>query len=152
MCFEEAVKLEGLDGDVLAKIDSLHQAMLSELVAINARLHQGVRDHEPKAMINQAEISAARQAGDTVARLTDPNLKEFRERDERASYYVAQLRDLLGVEQFATLPGASRWVPQRRAQVVDPAGSVTREDERGSGGTLTPRGSGVRGPARGRDE
>lgn len=129
--FDEALRLE-LDEQMLAQIASWRAAMLEEFAAINARLHGGMREHEPKAMINQAEMAAARQSGDSVERLVDPNLEHFRHRDERAHYYMTQLREFLGTEQFAALPGASRWVPQRRAEVhhVDPPQPTPTRDGR----------------------
>lgn len=128
--FDAALQLD-LEEEKLSQIAALREAMLEEFAVINVRLHQGIREHEPKAMINQAEMAEARQAGEPVDRLLDPNLEHIRHRDERAHYYMTQLRDLLGLEQFAGLPGSSRWVPQRQAEAADHnAGRIQPRDAR----------------------
>lgn len=131
---EEAAKLVGLDDEKRSRIESMRVAMADDFATINARLHQGIRSHEPNAMINQAEIAAARQTGDDVTRLADPNIEHIRQRDERANYYMTQLRELLGTEQFATLPGSSRWVPQRRAESAEPQPARSLENQPRRGG------------------
>jgi len=125
--FDEALKIEGLEDSVISAIEDLRASMLSEFQDLNQRLHQGVRDHEPRAMRNQAEVMAARQSGDDINRLNDPNIADYRQRDERAQYYMDRLRELIGHEAFAGLPGSSRYIAQRRAE---PAPMTPAERER----------------------
>ncbi len=125
----EAERMDDIDSATRDEIVAIREAMLDELDGIAVRLYQSIRDHEPKAKMNRAKITAARQTGEEVERLVDPSVRIYRERDERVNEYMTQVRDLLGEEKFAGLPGSSRWLPQRRVHQVDgpPSGTTRRQ-------------------------
>lgn len=148
--YNAAKELEELDEETLEAIHDLETIMMAEFEGMNADLHEAIRDHEPKALLNQMEIFTARTRGEEVTRLQDPTHEQIRARDDRASYYVALLRELLTPEQFTSLPGYSRWMsgenrrttaqPQRPGQGRDaqkPAGemigNINRGGSRGGG-------------------
>lgn len=136
--FNEAMELDELDSEQVSEIRSLRDAMMDELVEINRDLHQGLREHEPKAMRNQAEIMAARQNDEQIDRLTDPNIAKYRNRNQRASHYMDRLREIITYERFAGLSGASRYLPARNAD--DPA-----QRDRAKRELIKRRGGGTRG-------
>ena len=107
---DAALKLDGLDESVEGDIFGLQQAYLAELDPLNATLLRMTREHDPRAEIMRAEAFAARMAGERPARIEDPTRSHFQHRDEVGGTYVTLVQDMLSSEQFATLPGAARWI------------------------------------------
>lgn len=153
--FLAALELEDLEEEDRSAITELYEIMSTEIDSLNASLHRAIREHEPKALVNQMEIFTARTRGEEVTRIPDPTHEKIRERDERAGYYVALLREILTPDQFTSLPGYSRWMHNSNARRAiarpergtDRSTIDTREDasDRSSG----PRGLGEQAGERG---
>jgi hypothetical protein len=150
--FHEAKRIEGLEPETVMAIEDLERRFLADLAAINTDILQLVRGHEPEQIRHQARAAAARQAGENIQRLTDPSVERIRERDERATYYVELLRELLTPEQFGALPGAARYTGDgRRADVPAERRAITTMPHRSTrGADGSPGGAPVHGddPAR----
>jgi hypothetical protein len=116
--FQEARRIDGLSAETVEVIAVLEEQFLAEMRQINESILASLRSFEPESLRHAAKAVAARQSGESLARLTDPTNEQVRERDTRATSYVERLRELIDPEQFAMLPGASRYIqsPQRAAR------------------------------------
>lgn len=154
--FREALRMTGLDPDVKQGIIDLNNQLNTEMASHNATILEALRDHEPRALKNQSDIFAARQSGERVERLMDPTHELIRARDTRANQLVEELKNLMGEEEFAKLPGSSRWLADTSRAASDPAQGVDRlHSPRGGTPALGPnqpkRDGNVREPG-GRDQ
>jgi len=128
--FDSAFELE-LEPKVREQLESLYTAYRTELDSANAELLSTIRDHEPGAAANRAELYVARLSGEKVAKTYDPVPAMLRRRDGVNSTYIERLRALLGNELFAELPGADRWIrKQERAEAREQAAKERAERER----------------------
>ncbi|MCH8152597.1 MAG: hypothetical protein IH830_09530 [Planctomycetes bacterium] len=119
--FKAVKKIDGLSEDTFEAIESLEELFLSELGSFNERLVGLIKEQEPNELKSKLEQLTARgaQPKSTGAILRE----EFRKRQAMSDRYVNQLRDLLTPEQFASLPGAGRWVkPARGSRATGAAG------------------------------
>jgi hypothetical protein len=119
--FTAAKELPGLEPTLLEAIVSLEAAFLSELRTMNAQLAVLVRDWEPREMRLRAEAFARRMTNAQPEPIEDPTREAFQNRDEMSRRYVRQLQALLTAEQFASLPGAYRWVDNTAEGRPDPS-------------------------------
>jgi hypothetical protein len=124
-----ALRMEGLDPDVLASIDSLYAAFRTELTGMNQILFEAVKQRGPRIAIERAESFAARMRGERVDRSEDKTRSLFRRREDLGFVYIGMLNDLLSEDQFATLPGASRWYQHEKGGTASRA-RTTRESTR----------------------
>lgn len=108
--YRQALELEDLDEDTREAVQDLHAIFEAEMDVLNSRLLTALREYEPRRERNEVDVYVARQTGDVVSRLDDPTRGDLRHRDERASYYLTLLRELLGDEMFAQLPAGRRLV------------------------------------------
>ncbi|MCH8165025.1 MAG: hypothetical protein IH889_05395, partial [Planctomycetes bacterium] len=119
--FKAVKKLDGLSEEILEAIESLEELFLSELGSFNNRLEGLIKEQQPSELKSKLEKVAARGAqpkstGEAVR-------EEFRKRQAMSDRYVNQLRDLLTPEQFASLPGARKWIePSRGPRAKGAAG------------------------------
>jgi hypothetical protein len=69
-----------------------------------------IRDQKPLEIQFKVEQAVARLSGNTADRFQDTSRAEFAKRSEISSRYMDQLKSVLTPEQFASLPGARRWI------------------------------------------
>ncbi len=112
--YNAALGLEDLDPDLGASIQSLLAAYLTELQGINQMILEGVKRHDPESAIARAEAFAARMRGERAERAEDETRTLFQKREDLGLVYMGLLNDLLTEDQFASLPGASRWYQKDR--------------------------------------
>jgi hypothetical protein len=113
-----AKQLPELSPATLEAVIAIESAYNAELSSFNETLVRVIREQEPVDMRRGAETYAARmsQGGAPPPPEQDRVRDEFRRRDQMAIPYVLQLRNLLTPEQFASLPGAARWLENETAQ------------------------------------
>ncbi|MHC4827813.1 MAG: hypothetical protein ACYTEY_14760, partial [Planctomycetota bacterium] len=124
--FEAAKELEGLSEETLQAIIALERDFLNELDVFNEHLVRLIRDYEPDKIKSKVEQATSRLAGQTPPALEDPTRAEFAKRRDISNRYMDLLKALLTPEQFASLPGARRWLSpeERQAMGEAPAGNV----------------------------
>ncbi len=133
--FEAAREIEGLDESILVQIDAIETAFLAELELINADLVEQLRRYDPESELHRAKMTAARMAGDSAPGYDPPTRPNFVHREALCRTYAQQLQDILTEEEFASLPGAQRWIrrePSERPVTETPDGGEIRN--RGSKG------------------
>ena len=124
--FAAALKLEDLDPETLEAIADMRTAFIAELAIFNDRLVQMIREYKPQEIKYKVEQAAARLSGTTTERLEDPTRAEFANRNKISSRYMDQLKAILTPEQFASLPGARRWIEPDRDAIAAARARVTR--------------------------
>lgn len=135
--FKVARDLEGLDPTVRQAVLVLEMEYLGELTGVNTQLMNGTRDHEPQEALERASDFSRRMAGEQVEPKPNPTHALFVKREEMNRTYARRLRGLLTDEQFAQLPGASRWVeePQdENAGVSEGSAQTEKEAVKGQKG------------------
>jgi hypothetical protein len=108
--YRQALELEELDEETREAVQDLYTIFEAEMDVLNSRLLVALREFEPRQLRNEVDVYMSRQAGEPISRVEDPTRRDIRHRDERATYYLSLLRDLLGEEQFAQLPAGRRLV------------------------------------------
>lgn len=108
--FTAAKQLEGLTPEVLEALSSLEATYLGELAAVNEHLLQRTRSFQPRQERLRAENYAAQLRGERRQQLPDELRPDYRSRDDLGRTYVKLLQSVLTEEQFASLPGADRWL------------------------------------------
>ncbi len=108
--FDAALKIEELDATMLDAIRGMLEAYLAELEIFNESLVQLIRRQKPVEIQFKVEQAVARLSGNTADRFQDTSREEFRKRGELSARYMEQLKAVLTPEQFASLPGARRWI------------------------------------------
>jgi hypothetical protein len=120
--FLAALLSEQVESDpaLLAAVVELFASYNGELNAINISLLEMTRTWEPK--LEEAKIlnQARRAAGETLDRPKDPTRELYQQRREIGTRYIELLRDLLGLEVFSELEGASRYLPRPKPGSGDP--------------------------------
>lgn len=114
--FAAALEIADLDANIAAAIADMQQTYLAELMTANAGLMQLTRSLEPVQERERAEEAIARVQGQRVVRKADELRAAFRERDRSGETYIESLRGMLTEEQFASLPGASRYTRRTMGQ------------------------------------
>jgi hypothetical protein len=116
--FAAAKEIEGISAETLEAINTLEQDFLRELEAFNENLMRLVRDYEPEKIKNKVEQATSRLSGQTPRVIQDPTREEFAKRREISNRYMELMKTLLTPEQFASLPGARRWLsPEERGAI-----------------------------------
>jgi hypothetical protein len=128
--FKAALRLEDIDPDVLASLESLFAAYQAELDGVNQIIFEGVKQQDPRMAIGRAEAFAARMRGDRVERPTDASRKLFEQRDDLGFTYMGLLNDILTEEQFAALPGAGRWYQREKRGTGEQIRSAAQQNNR----------------------
>jgi hypothetical protein len=112
--FRAALQSEQVKSDpaLTAAVEDLFASYIEELGAINSALLDLTRNWEPE--LEEAKIlnRARRLAGEALDRPQDPTRDLYQQRRELGTRYVELLRDLLGLEIFSELEGASRYLPR----------------------------------------
>ncbi len=107
-----AEKLEDISEETREAVIELQQLYQTELESFNEQLVQMIRDHKPAEIKHKVEQASARLSGAVPQQLVDPTRDEFIKRREVGNRYIDQLKALLTPEQFASLPGARRWLQE----------------------------------------
>ena len=148
--FDAALELPDLDSATLEAINEIRLAYIAETDVFNTHLVQMIRDYKPLQIKYKVEQAAARLGGGKTDRLTDPTREQFTKRAEMSRRYIDQLKSLLTAEQFASLPGARRWIEPDKAAIaaarerVQRAKSAKNYKQKTPGGrTLPAPGSGI---------
>lgn len=115
--FTEAKELETISEETLAAIIDLETAFLTELAVINEDLVRQIRDYEPEDARYRAERFAARERGIVKPSPTDPTRESFAKRTAIDHRYMELLQSLLTKSEFASLPGASRFIKRDRSMM-----------------------------------
>ncbi len=124
--FDAALELEDLDSATMEAVNDIRLAYLSETDAFNTNLVQMIRDYKPREIRYKVEQAAARLGGGKTDRLTDPTRAEFSKRSEMSRRFIDQLKSMLTAEQFASLPGARRWIEPAPDTITAARERVTR--------------------------
>jgi hypothetical protein len=124
--FKAAKELDELAAETLEAIVALEVDFLTELQGYNEHLVQIIRDYEPLKIKNKVEQAAGRLSGQIPQSLQDPTREEFAKRREISTRYMDLLKALLTPEQFASLPGARRWLSAEERAVFGDATSADR--------------------------
>lgn len=119
--YRQALELDELDEETRADVHDLYVVFDAEMDVFTNRLLTMLREFEPRQLRNEVDVYVARQQGERAERITDPTRSEFRQRNDRATYYASLLRDVLGDEMLAKLPAGSRLVDDaaRRAAAAE---------------------------------
>jgi hypothetical protein len=119
--FKAAIENEtiGEDADLLAAVQNLFAEYLEELAAINTALLELTRDWEPELEAAKIQNRIRRLNGETLERPMDPTRELYQQRRDLGTRYVELLRDLLGLELFSELDGASRYLPRPKPGTQD---------------------------------
>lgn len=112
--FKAAIESEQVQTDLalLAAVEDLFGAYHGELDEINSKLLDMTRTWEPELEAAKIENRVRRLAGEALNRPQDPTRELYQQRRELGTQYVELLRDLLGLEIFSELEGASRYLPR----------------------------------------
>jgi hypothetical protein len=117
--FDEAMKIEGLDPEVLQSIVDLYGSYRTEVSSINDRLKNLAKSEEPASIVREGErfVSMVSQGVSGMARnmgrgfggaggetADDPMRKAFDERSAVGERYQERLKALLTPEQWEALP------------------------------------------------
>ncbi|MHC4430143.1 MAG: hypothetical protein ACYS0D_16325 [Planctomycetota bacterium] len=122
--FTAAKELDGISKETLQAIVTMEQDFLRELQAFNEALMQLVRNYEPKKIKNKVAQATSRLSGETPPALQDPTREQYAERREISNRYMDSLKSVLTSEQFASLPGARRWLtPDERGALGQSPGT-----------------------------
>jgi hypothetical protein len=116
--FSAARGIEGITKETQEAVFALERDFLNELESYNQRLVQVIRDHEPEKIKNKVEQATSRLSGLTPPSLQDPTREAFAQRREISDRYMEMLKSLLTPEQFASLPGARRWLSPEERQAL----------------------------------
>lgn len=110
--FEAALQHPSLDEETMAAIVDLNNAFLDEIAIVNENLLAATRRHEPVQARHRAEKFAARtdRPGERIDPIDDPTRAIYTERRDLGRQYIQMLRELMSPEDFAALPGASRFM------------------------------------------
>ncbi len=108
--FDAAMKIEDLDAFTQEAVSELQQAYLIELESFNDRLVRLIRNQKPLEIQFKVEQAVARLSRKATERFVDESRAEFTKRSEISGRYMDQLKAVLTPEQFASLPGARRWI------------------------------------------
>lgn len=112
--FKAALQNETIrnEANLLAAVENLFAEYLAELDAINTALLELTREWEPQLEESKIQNRIRRLRGETLDRPMDPTRELYQQRRELGTRYVELLRDLLGLELFSELDGASRYLPR----------------------------------------
>ncbi|MDP6479279.1 MAG: hypothetical protein QGI75_04480 [Phycisphaerales bacterium] len=112
--FKAAMQNETVRADtsLLAAVENLFAEYLAELDVINTVILDLTRKWEPELEESKIQNRLRRLRGETLDRPTDPTRELYQQRRELDARYVELLRDLLGLELFSELDGASRYMPR----------------------------------------
>jgi hypothetical protein len=117
--FDEAMKIEGLDPEVLQSIVDLYGSYRTEVSSINDRLKNLAKSEEPASIVREGErfVGMVSQGVSGMARnmgrgfggaggdtADDPMRKAFDERSAVGERYQERLKALLTPEQWEALP------------------------------------------------
>ena len=127
--FEEAFELD-LDDETRQTLEDMYMLFHELLAAENTHLMAVIRDHEPKASMNRAEVYCARMTKEDVQKIINPIPGTMRKRDGLYETYTERLKELLGDETFLTLTGAERWVAKRERAEERAAAEEARRNAR----------------------
>ncbi len=117
--FDAAERIDTLEPETLDAIKALHREYLNELNAFNVRLIEATRRYEPENLKNKAALAASQTAGRRPQQLPDPLVDEFAKRRDLDVRYIDHLKALLTPEQFAMLPGSTRYLsPEERQSIA----------------------------------
>ena len=105
-----ATELEDLDEELLAAVAALLVDCNLEMTAAGENILAVIRRHDEPREVRFIERMIERQAGEqqNEQQETDPIRVVFDERDELDEVYLERLRNLLGEELVATLPGGEK--------------------------------------------
>jgi len=105
-----ATELEDLDEELLAAVAALLVDCDLEMTAAGENILAVIRRHDEPREVRYIERMIERQAGEqqNEQQETDPIRVVFDERDELDEVYLERLRNLLGEELVATLPGGEK--------------------------------------------
>lgn len=105
-----ATELEDLDEELLAAVAALLVDCNLEIAAAGENILAVIRLHDEPREVRYIERMIERQAGEqrNEQRETDPIRAVSEERDELDDVYLERLRNLLGEELVATLPGGEK--------------------------------------------
>jgi hypothetical protein len=113
--YAAAVQLEDLDAELLPIIVDLQNVLEAEMAMFAQRLVEIILASEPDLQKNRIELYAAKMQGEALVKMPDPSIPEMRKRDLQADEYITLLQSMLTPEQFASLPGADRWLRNQLA-------------------------------------
>ncbi len=107
---EAALKLEDLDEETLAAVAALLEECTLAMDEMNEDILNIVRLHEEPREMRFVRRMQERESGEVNGseEEQDPIRLAFDERGELENAYLERLKDLLGEEVFAELPGANR--------------------------------------------
>lgn len=145
--FRAALELKSIDEAKLASITEMYATYTTNVQDYDRRLLEMTRAHEPIAERQRNEAGAAKNRDEPYSRMPNPTVAEFRKRDDMVRQTVDLLRWSLGEEQFALLPGATRWL-QPKNENADPDGPrqrVTGQNGNPDRGSDSATGMGNRG-------
>jgi hypothetical protein len=121
--FDAAIRNETVQSDasLLEAVENLFAEYKAKLNAINSAVLDLTRTWEPQLEESKIQNRVRRLRGETLDRPMDPTRELYQQRRELGTRYVELLRDLLGLELFSELDGASRYMP--RPKPGDPGAS-----------------------------
>jgi hypothetical protein len=149
--FTAAKGLDGLSKETLEAITALERGFIDELATFNENLVRLVRDYEPEKIKNKVAQATSRLSGETPPTLQDPTRTEYAKRREISNRYMEMLKGLLTTEQFASLPGARRWLTPEERGALGEAPAATQRVPRPQTGPRTGDKTGPAGFHRSRD-
>jgi hypothetical protein len=113
--YASALELGDIDPATRENVQALQGAFQGELEAFATAVVELIRRHEPDQKRYRVELYAARMKGaEASSRSPDPVLTKMRDREQVDERFVSILQGLLSSEQFASLPGAERWLQRGR--------------------------------------
>jgi hypothetical protein len=134
--YKSAMELEEIDPATRENVSALLEAFRAELQVFADDVVETIRRHEPKQKRYRVELYAARMKGtEPSGRTPDPVLTKMRDREQLDERFISILQGLLSGDQFASLPGAERWLQRHeRNRVREAADERYRQYENAKGG------------------
>ncbi|MSR18470.1 MAG: hypothetical protein EXS00_04755 [Phycisphaerales bacterium] len=129
--FAEALGLEGITPEQIAKIEALHLDYQSQFDSYTDRIVESQRVEEPKQQTQSVRQSVARQSGQPAIKpLENPYKDLLDEREALSGKYRGLIADVLGEVLTAKLTGAAKFDSLEAARMAAEAGRAAASAER----------------------
>jgi hypothetical protein len=141
-----ALEMPSLDASTQTALIELQAAYDAELSGLNEAMVAIIKQSDSQQEKAKAEQQMARMTGSRAPKPEDPIREEFRKREQLNQRYMELLQNLLTLEQWAGLPGASEAgdMPLKSAETLaQPTGTLTTPAVPDAGGGRRRGGSGA---------
>jgi len=113
--FESALRIESLEQETIDDIRQAYTEFLQALAIENQKILTTLRQYEPEEYLDRAAEFSAKMNESVHRQISDPVRPMIQRRKDLGREYLETLKEVIGEERFAAIPGAERWLREPRS-------------------------------------